>query len=45
MQVYFAEKARVSVAAMVQVVGKSSIYKSAVAYKNVRCVRILAEAA
>ena len=45
MQVYFQGNARVSVAAMLKVVGNSCIYTSAVTYKNVRCVRILAEAA
>ena len=45
MQVYFQGNARVSVAAMLKVVGNLCIYTSAVTYKNVRCVRILAEAA
>ena len=42
---YFQANARVSVAAMLKVVGNSCIYTSRVTYKNVRCVRILAEAA
>jgi hypothetical protein len=45
MQLYLAENARVSVAAMLKVFGKSCIYTSAISYKNVRCCRILAEAA
>ena len=45
MQEYFQANARVSVAAMLKVVGNSCIYTSCVTYKNVRCVRILAEAA
>ena len=45
MQEYFQANARVSVAAMLKVVGKSCIYTSCVTYKNVCCVRILAEAA
>ena len=45
MEVYFAENATVSVAVMLKVFGKSCIYKSAPTYKNVRCCRILAEAA
>ena len=45
MQVYFQANARVSVAAMLKVLGNSCIYTSSVTYKNVRCVRILAEAA
>jgi hypothetical protein len=45
MEVDFAENASVSVAVMLRVFGKSCIYKSAPAYKNVRCCRILAEAA
>ena len=44
MEEYFAENARVSVAAMLQVLGESCMYKSRVTYKNVRFVRILAEA-
>jgi hypothetical protein len=42
---YFADNKRVSVAAMLKVVGKSCMYKSAPTYKHVRCCRILAEAA
>jgi hypothetical protein len=45
MEVYFAENASVSVAAMLEVLGNSSIYNSGPTYKNVRCCRILAEAA
>ena len=45
MQEYFQANARVSVAAILKVVGNSCIYTSCVTYKNVRCVRILAEAA
>ena len=45
MQVYFQANATVSVAAMLKVVGNSCIYTSRVTCKNVRCVRILAEAA
>ena len=44
-QEYFQANARVSVAAMLKVVSKSCIYTSCVTYKNVRCVRIRAEAA
>ena len=45
MEVYFAQNASVSVAAMLKVLRQSCIYKSKPTYKNVRCVRILAEAA
>ena len=42
---YFEANATVSFAAMLKVLGESCIYTSRVIYKNVRCVRILAEAA
>ena len=45
MQDYFKANARVSLAAMLKVFGDSGVYTSRVFYKNVRCVRILAEAA
>ena len=44
MEVYFAENASVSVAAMLKTFGKSGMYTSVPTYKNVRCCRILAEA-
>ena len=45
MREYFQANATVSVAAMLKVVGNSCISTSRATYKNVRCVRILAEAA
>ena len=44
MEVYFAENASVSVAAMLKVFGNSCVYENKPTYKNVRCCRILAEA-
>ena len=45
MELYFAANASVSVAAMLKVLGRSCIYTREPRYKNVRCCRILAEAA
>jgi hypothetical protein len=45
MQVYFKANARVSLSAMLQIFGDTGVYTSRVIYKNVRCARILAEAA
>ena len=42
---YFEANATVSFAEMLKILGDSCIYTSRVIYKNVRCVRILAEAA
>ena len=44
MEVYFARNDCVSVAVMLELFGKSCIYTSNRAYKNIRCCRILAEA-
>ena len=44
-QEYFESNKKVSVSAMLAVMGKSSIYGNVPNYKNVRCCRILAEAA
>ena len=45
MQDYFKANARVSLSAMLQIFGDTGVYTSRVIYKNVRCARILAEAA
>ena len=45
MRDYFEANARVSLSAMLPIFGDTGVYTSRVIYKNVRCARILAEAA
>ena len=44
-EAYFAQNPSITVAGMLLIFGESSIYTSVPSYKNVRCCRILAEAA